>query len=312
MAISFSCPSCGAIAQLDDNQQGQNISCSRCGMVSQVTLSPALPPVIAAAPAWSGNTAGNTAGNMAERTADNSATLILGLTVPIFIVLLFVGLLFCGGVGMALLLPAVQQVREAARKTACKNQLRQISMAIEMYKAVHGNYPPAYSVDEQGKPLHSWRTLILPHMVSADFYDQIRMEEPWDSPHNSRLHDRHAEFFGCPSSPNSRSTNTSYVAIVGPGMIFSGPKATVANAVPSASSTILLVEIAESDIHWMEPRDIKAADLARAMRHDVNRVDSHHNMSVNVAYAGGTVQAIPKTELSAKRLRSLLTVDPKD
>jgi type II secretory pathway pseudopilin PulG len=309
MAISFSCPSCGAIAHLDDNQQGQNVLCSRCGMVNQVTLSPALPPVIAAAtPAWAANTAANTA----EGTADNSSTLILGLTVPIFIVLLFVGLIFCGGVGVALMLPAVYQVRESARNSTCKNQLRQISMAIETYKAVHGTYPPAYSVDEQGKPLHGWRTLILPHMLGTDSFDQIRMEEPWDSPHNSQFHDRQHDLFGCPSNPNSRSTKTSYVAIVGPGMIFSGPKATAANAVPSLSDTILLIEIAESDIHWMEPRDVKAADLARAMRHDVNRVDSHHNMSVNVAYADGAVQAMPKTELSAKRLRSLLTVDPKD
>src|SRR5207248_11120546 len=62
----------------------------------------------------------------------------------------------------ALMLPAVQQAREAARRTQCSNNLRQIGLALHNYAQVYGSFPPAFVADEEGKPMHSWRVLILP------------------------------------------------------------------------------------------------------------------------------------------------------
>ncbi len=68
------------------------------------------------------------------------------------------------GILIALLLPAVQAAREAARRSACSNNLRQIGVALHNYSDTYGCFPPAFTVDQQGQPMHSWRALILPYL----------------------------------------------------------------------------------------------------------------------------------------------------
>src|SRR5204863_3233790 len=69
-----------------------------------------------------------------------------------------------GAVLIALLLPPVSRGREGARRSQCKNNLKQIALALRQYEAEYHALPPAYTVDADGKPLHSWRTLILPYL----------------------------------------------------------------------------------------------------------------------------------------------------
>ena len=62
----------------------------------------------------------------------------------------------------ALFLPAVRTSREAPRRMMCSNNLKQIAIALRNYESVYHCLPPAHTVDAEGNPLHSWRTLILP------------------------------------------------------------------------------------------------------------------------------------------------------
>src|SRR4029453_12945484 len=78
----------------------------------------------------------------------------------------------CAPIGVALLLPAVQQAREAARRTQCKNNLKQIGLALHNYADVYGSFPPAYIADETDKPMHSWRVLILPFLDQDQLYKE--------------------------------------------------------------------------------------------------------------------------------------------
>src|SRR5262245_66359 len=110
---------------------------------------------------------------------------------PVFVIVLAVGgvlLVCCGGLTIpALLLPAVQQGREAARRSQCKNNLKQIALALLNYESRYGTFPPAYVADESGKPMHSWRVLILPDLDQQALYNDYNFSEPWDGPNNSRL-----------------------------------------------------------------------------------------------------------------------------
>ncbi|MFM7869824.1 MAG: DUF1559 domain-containing protein, partial [Planctomycetaceae bacterium] len=82
---------------------------------------------------------------------------------------------------IALLLPAVQQAREAARRTQCKNNLKQIGLALHNYHDTHGRFPPtqimvAYMGANNTNPQprnHTWVSLVLPYLEQATLYSSI-------------------------------------------------------------------------------------------------------------------------------------------
>jgi len=88
---------------------------------------------------------------------------------------------------VALLLPAVQQAREAARRSSCKNNLKQIGLALHNYHDTHGAFPPGWIGVEQAAPFRpdvegpsgmSWQVMILPFMDQAPLYNQLNFSQP--------------------------------------------------------------------------------------------------------------------------------------
>ena len=97
---------------------------------------------------------------------------------------------------VALLLPAVQQAREAARRSSCKNNLKQLGLAIHNYHDTHGVFPPGY-IDGDGITNggtgqsggndngYSWQAMILPMIEQSALYDQFDFSlHPWGAPGN--------------------------------------------------------------------------------------------------------------------------------
>jgi hypothetical protein len=123
---------------------------------------------------------------------------------------------------IALLLPAVQQAREAARRTQCKNNMKAIALAMHNYHDTYGSFPPAYIPDENGKPMHSWRVLILPMLDQQFLYSQYDFDQPWDSPANRSVMDRMPAIYGCPSSPDAKGNTTPPSSV--PIAYLTGPK----------------------------------------------------------------------------------------
>jgi len=186
-----------------------------------------------------------------------------GRKLPIWVILLIVGgavlgLLMICAIPVALLLPAVQQAREAARRSQCKNNLKQIGLALHNYHDVYGSFPPAYIPDANGKPMHSWRVLILPFIDQAPLYAQYDFSEPWDSAKNSQLLARMPPVYACPSDPTSPgSTTTAYAAPVGKHCIFDGSRATkMGDIIDGTSNTLLVGEVSGAAIPWMKPDDV--------------------------------------------------------
>jgi hypothetical protein len=66
--------------------------------------------------------------------------------------------------------------REASRRSQCMNNLKQILIALQNYHDVYGEFPPACIRDKDGKPMHSWRVLLLPFLEQEALYKQYRFD----------------------------------------------------------------------------------------------------------------------------------------
>jgi hypothetical protein len=111
-----------------------------------------------------------------------------------------IGLLIVGALLVALLLPAVRSAPEAGRRNRCVRNFKIIGMALHNYHDVYKVLPPAYTVDADGRPLHSWRTLILPFMEETQLYKSIDLSKPWDDPVNQKAAQTPISAYRCPSA----------------------------------------------------------------------------------------------------------------
>ena len=216
----------------------------------------------------------------------------------------------CILLGLALVVfPAIDAAREAARRRECPNNLKRIALGLHSYHDAYGCFPPAYLADENGRPMHSWRGLILPFLEQEALYRKYRFDEPWDGPNNRKLGDLALEVFNCPSDHKRPSPMTSYVAVVGPTTAWPGSQATALSDIADGTSlTLLVVEVANSGIPWMEPRDLHVVQMAPTVNPQEGQgISSRHPGGAQTSLADGSVRYLSE-EMSEEKLRALLTI----
>lgn len=79
-------------------------------------------------------------------------------------------------------LPGIVAARRCARRAQCQNNMKQITQALLCYREMKKRFPPAHTDGENGKPMHSWRVVILPCLDRRDLYEAYDFNEPWDGP----------------------------------------------------------------------------------------------------------------------------------
>jgi prepilin-type N-terminal cleavage/methylation domain-containing protein len=102
---------------------------------------------------------------------------------------------------IGLLVPAVQRVREAANRTYCGNNLRQIGIALHNYEGANHCFPP--SDTQSPLPQHSWTTAILPYLEQDNVYKIYHYDVDWNNPINYPAIQVQMKVFNCPSTPIS-------------------------------------------------------------------------------------------------------------
>ncbi len=153
--------------------------------------------------------------------------------------------------------------------------------------------------------------LILPYLERSDITDLWKFDEPWDSPHNSKLQP-HMEFYRCPGVRDYDRTKplTNYVAVVGPGTAWEeDTKLNTASFKDGAGNTLLLVELKDSDFHWAEPRDLYVGQMATVINPKQGQgISSKHKGGVVGIFADKRVSFI-REDTMPNVLKALLTRD---
>ena len=205
----------------------------------------------------------------------------------------------------ALLLPAVQAAREAARRAECSNNLKRIGLAMQTYVSVNNRYPNSsvigrYGID--GNVPHSWRVAILPYLDETALYNEYNFFEPWDGPNNIKLVDRMPKVFRDPSDTDSKPSSPSYFALTGPDTMFPSRKEgmKIAEVTDGTSNTVLVVE-AKRDIPWTKPEDIPFD-----RDQPIPRLGGMHPGGFNALFADGSVRFL-KSAINQVILRALVT-----
>ncbi|MCC9605570.1 DUF1559 domain-containing protein [Blastopirellula sp. JC732] len=151
--------------------------------------------------------------------------------------------------------------------------LETIARAVYNYRDLFNDFPPLVVTDAEGTPLHSWRVLIVPMVESNGFYDAYDLDSAWNGEANVDLRDGTRRDDGAkfpnPSDVAGAFTSerrphileTIYVAVArGPLQerpFDHGNEAPQAGHYLSRDQSFIILEVQNSGIHWMEPRDVK-------------------------------------------------------
>jgi hypothetical protein len=215
---------------------------------------------------------------------------------------------------------SVSDPGELSCRSSCQNNLKQIALAMHNYAHRYGALPPAYVADSQGKPVHSWRVLLLPFLGEEELYKRYSFDEPWDGLNNCKLHKEIIRGYQCLSDtgPRADSTMTSYVVVTGEHTAFPGARSVkFSDFRRPLDDSLLIVEVANSGIHWIEPRDLSFSEMDSKIDGKPGKsISSGHGWSweysypavVCAVYADGHAGCLPLT-LSPDALKELLTID---
>jgi hypothetical protein len=228
---------------------------------------------------------------------------------------------------ICLILPAFQTARVTTQSGYCQSNLRNIAAALLYYHDRHGQFPPAVIRDSAGRPMHSWRLLIMPQLEYASTIREYNLHEPWDSTDNrmfaARLRTGGYWPWQCPSAMATTKVilPTHYFYVVGRGRTDEHdqlPTIAQIEAADGAANTILLIEVHGLDIDWFEPRDLSIDEALRGINqpggpgisspHERESRPSHWYPGAHVVTADGQVHFLPNA-LDQGTLRALLTID---
>jgi hypothetical protein len=330
MAIDFPCP-CGQVLQAQDEHAGRLTRCPKCGR--EVTI----PGVRPAPQAVTGRRRPDVRDveeddeedrdRPRRRRAKSSGG---GGSTTLWIVLGVVGavVLLCL-VGPALLLiPAVSKVREAAARAQSQNNLKQLALAMHNYQDTFQQLPPAVVYDKDGKPLYSWRVLILPFIEQDNIYRQWHFDEPWDGPNNKQLSamliktfmkpgtttpgDTYYQVFDGPTAAfdsDPRNGLVPFMALGPPGMGLQQSKkvSRIPASFPDGTSNTILIAEAGDPVPWAKPGDL---------HYDPNgplpKLGGMFGGDFNVAMADASTLFVKPKTMSERTLRAAITASGND
>ena len=213
-------------------------------------------------------------------------------------------------------LPWVNDRRPPSPHTSCKNNLKQIGLAMHNYHDVWSSFPAA----SLGQPAVSWRIALLPFVEHSELGKRFDRHQSWDSAANADLQKVRVLPYACPARPlqvdSSGRFLTSYVVPTGPGSIFSSEGGTPISQIrDGTSNTLLVMEACGSEIIWTDPRDLDSSQVkisvngpGTAKGRSESIISSWHFGGAQVGLADGSVRFM-NSRMDPAVLNSVLSMN---
>jgi hypothetical protein len=181
-----------------------------------------------------------------------------------------------------------------------------VGLALLNYHDTHGRFPPAAVCDEYGKPLYSWRVMVLPFIEQDALFNEFHLDEPWDSPHNIQLVEKMPRTYALPPRVAARMKaplgHTVMHVFHGRGAAFEGNEGLrIADFTDGLSNTIMIIEAGEP-VPWTKPEELEydpdqPLPPLRAPYKDLIRIQ----------LGDGSTRTICPSKISETTLRAVIT-----
>lgn len=308
MKILFTCPHCHSQIEITEDFMGQSGPCFSCGKVVEVSERTITRSIVDPEGAvWSADDA-----FQKDRRSQFVGSLKL------LSIALLLGLSGAGGVigFLWVVLPLIGFDAETARHQLIQAKIARIATAMRQYHDDYGRLPPPVVYDDQGQPMHSWRALLLPYLDEQRLFQDYKFDEAWDSSHNSRLHSMPFDPFQLPGSNLTTSINhTGFMVIVGTDTLFPDNNlgTPLSAATDGLGSTLLVAEVDQSGVHWLQPTDLDRAAMSFTMNSGFpgSEIGDPAGLGGWVVMADGKPQFL-ENGISADKLQSLVTRSSND
>jgi RNA polymerase sigma factor (sigma-70 family) len=180
------------------------------------------------------------------------------------------------------------EVAKVSRAASAANLARLVK-AMHEYHEVHGRFPQPALLDRAGKPLLSWRVLLLPSLGEKALYKQFKLDQPWDGEHNRKLLAKAPAVYQPVRGAGKDADSTFYQGFSGPGALFEGPHGVrIEDVTDGTSLTVAIVE-AGTAVPWTKP-----ADLPYSPKKPLPRLGGLFKSGFHIALADASVRFVKK------------------
>jgi len=217
-------------------------------------------------------------------------------------------IIICGVFLLQITMLGARTDGDESKDRAALSKLQQVALAMHLFHGSHDSFP-AHASYKNGKALLSWRVHLLPFLGEKALYEQFRLDEAWDSPHNKKLIAKTPKVYSDSLDEVDKSGKTRFLAPLGLPNVFTGKPTGVRSSdiTDGLGKTVIVVEVtAERAVVWTKPDDL-AVDTTEP----ATGLLEEGKDSFNVALADGRARRIPKTTLS-KELRAMFTCNGSD
>ena len=309
--LVFTCSSCGAKLQMGEELAGKKVRCSSCQAVitaASVDEAAAIQAVPGAptpgsfqksAPAEEppardqDDADADIRRRGPRRDAGGTTGAAVGAGIgagAIVLIVLGVGACLIIPCMIALLVPAVQKVREAAARTQAQNNMKQIALAAHAHHDQFKALPTPKALDPQtGQEVNlSWRVSILPFIEQDALFRQFDKSKAWDSPQNSGLSNMTILTYTDPMLPPGPKAVTPYQYFTGPETLWPDNSKRKMQDITDGTSNTFLFGQSANQVPWAQPVDM-AIQQGKALPLPQDRV--------LVAMADGSVRVIERNRV---------------